>query len=151
MNPRDGRQESDGDRLERRVARLLTEVEALGAGREHRRQALIERAEARGLDRADAERAYDVALEEGLEPAYALAVVGQGIAVQVFRSDGRARASGAVEPEWIDRPPDPSAAGQERRLRETFRRLRSILDQSPDLYHAFTTFGQQPDLEPYDY
>lgn len=141
----------DGDGIEQRLARLVSDASELGAGREHRREALVERAEARGIDRSAAEQAYDLALEEGLEPAYGLAVVGEGIGVRNLGSPAAAEASEAVEPEWIDRPPSEEAAVRERRLRETFRRLRSFLDEEPDARAALTRFAQEPDLELYDY
>lgn len=137
--------------LERRLARLVTRADDLGAGREHRREALVERAEAQGLGRGTAEQAYDLALEEGVEPAYALAVIGEGISVQVFSGGAPVEASESVEPEWIDRPPDPDEAGRERRLRETFRRLRSFLDLEPTPRGALARFAREPDLEAYDF
>ena len=137
--------------LERRLARLITRADDLGAGREHRREALIERAEARGLGRGTAEQTYDLALEEGVEPAYALAVVGEGISVQTFGGGAAVEASESVEPEWIDRPPTPEDAGRERRLRETLRRLRSFLDIEPTPRDALTRFAREPDLEAYDF
>lgn len=137
--------------LERRLARLMTDAETIGAGRENRREALIERAESRGVDRGDAELAYDLALEEGLEPAYALALVGQGIAVRNFGDSTAADVSESVEPEWIDRPPSAREAGRERRLRETFRRLRAFLEEEGTPRAAIARFAREPDLESYDY
>lgn len=146
-----GNDESAEPGLERRLARLITEAENLGAGREHRREALIERAESRGLGRGEAELAYDLAIEEGLEPAYALAVVGQGISVQSFGGPEGVETSEAVEPDWIDRPPSAEEARRERRLRETFRRLRAFLDEEPTPRDAISRFAREPDLETYDY
>lgn len=140
-----------GQDLERRLARLVTEAEAMGSGREKRRETLIERAESRGVDRGDAERAYDVAIEESLDPAYALALVGQGISVRNFGGSAAAEASDSVEPEWIDAPPTAEDAGLERRLRETFRRFRSCLDGADSAREAVTAFAREPDLEAYDY
>ena len=144
---------NDGNKdlgLERRLARLITEAENLGAGREHRREALIERAESRGIARGEAEMAYDLALEEGLEPAYALAVVGQGISVRALGETSGVETTD-TEPGWIDRPPSAEEARRERRLRDTFRRLRSFLDKGPTPRDAITRFAREPDLEPYDY
>lgn len=137
--------------IERRLARLITKADDLGAGREHRREALVERAEAQGLGRGAAEQAYDLALEEGVEPAYALAVIGEGISVRIFSGGASVEAAESVEPEWIDRPPAPEDAGRERRLRETFRRLRSILELEPTPRDALTRFAREPDLEAYDF
>ncbi|HSH46396.1 MAG TPA: hypothetical protein VK966_11185 [Longimicrobiales bacterium] len=133
------------------MARLLTEAEEMGSGREKRRETLIERAESRGLERADAERAYDLAREEGLDPVYGLALVGQGISVRSFGGEANVEVAEAVEPEWIDNPPDPDEASLERRLRETFRRFRSFLEREPSVRDAIREFGKEPDLEAYDY
>lgn len=137
--------------VERRLARLLADVEALGAGREHRREALVERAEARGLGRPEAERAYDLALEEGLEPAYGVALAAEGISVQMLGQPLPADATETVEPEWIDRPPSREEAARERRLRETFRRLRSFMEDADVPGEALARFAREPDLEAYDY
>ncbi|HUG42127.1 MAG TPA: hypothetical protein VMM12_16785 [Longimicrobiales bacterium] len=137
--------------LEGRLAGLIADAEDLGAGREHRREALLERAESRGLGRGEAEKAYDLAIEEGVEPAYALAVVGHGISVRSFGGSPPAEASEAVEPEWIDRPPSADDATLERRLRETLRRLRSFLASEPTPRDALTRFAREPDLETYEY
>lgn len=148
----DTRRDGNGEHgLERRLARLITAAETIGAGREHRREALIERAESRGLARSDAEVAYDLAVEEGLEPAYALAVVGQGISVRNFGDSAGAEVSESVEPDWIDRPPTQREAVRERRLRETFRRLRAFLEDEPTPRDAIARFAREPDLESYDY
>ena len=138
-------------RIEKRLDRLIAEADTLGAGREHRREALVERAEARGVGRPEAERAYDLALEEGLEPAWALALVGAGISVQMLGDGPPAEAAEAVEPEWIDRPPSAEEASRERRLRETFRRLRSFMDDAGGPRDALTRFAREPDLEAYDF
>ncbi|HUE77709.1 MAG TPA: hypothetical protein VMM83_07185 [Longimicrobiales bacterium] len=137
--------------LARRLARLMSDAETIGAGRENRRETLIERAESHGLDRGDAELAYDLALEEGLEPAYALAVVGQGIAVRNFGGSVSVDVREAVEPEWIDRPPSARDATREQRLRATFRRLRAFLDVEGTPREAIARFASEPDLESYDY
>lgn len=137
--------------LERRLARLMSDAETIGAGRENRREALIERAETRGVGRGDAELAYDLAVEVGLEPAYGLALVGQGISVRNFGGRAGVQVSESVEPEWIDLPPSAREASRERRLRETFRRLRAFLESEATARDAIARFAREPDLEPYDY
>lgn len=147
-----GTRNPDGGPLERRLARLITEASRLSTGAEQRRDTLIERAEASGLDRPDAEQAYDIAIEENLPPAYGIALIHQGISVQPLDGDGtQAEAAEPVEPEWIERAPDPAEAGREKRLRETFRRLRSFLDREGDPETAVAAFAREPDLELYDY
>ena len=140
----------DGE-MQARLERLVAQAETLGAGRENRREALLERAESLGVGRTEAERAYDLALEEKLEPAYGLAVMGQGISVQIFGGGPAVEATESVEPEWIDRPPGPEEAGLERRLRETFRRLRSFMETESTPRDALARFVREPDLESYDY
>ena len=146
--------ENAGDRpdLEGRLARLIDDAERLGAGREQRREHLIERAEAQGLGRPEAEQAYDVASEVGLEPAYGIALVVEGISVQML-SGARPDVSAAepAEPEWVDTPPSAADASRERRLRQTFRRLRSLLEREPDPEAAFRALAREPDLETFDY
>lgn len=148
VNRRDGNKDHG---LERRLARLMSDAETIGAGREHRREVLIERAESRGLGRGDAELAYDLAVEEGLEPAYAMALVGQGISVRNFGGRAGVEVSESEEPEWIDRPPTAREASRERRLRETFRRLRAFLESEATPRDAIACFAREPDLESYDY
>jgi hypothetical protein len=124
----------------------------MGGGEEHRREALMERAEDRGVDRATAEQAYDIALEESLEPAYGIAVVLEGLSVRLL--DGPRPGVNATEPnepEWVDRPPSADAAELERRLRQTFRRLRAKAEETGGPAEALRAFAAEPDLEPYDY
>lgn len=138
--------------LERRLAWLIADAEDLSDGKEQRREALIERAEREGLDRPTAEQAYDISVEEKLPPAYGLALVRLGISVALL--DGGSpdvEVSEPSEPEWIDEPPGPREATRERRLRETFRRLRSHLDETPDARQATSEFAREPDLEAHDY
>ncbi|NIP77972.1 MAG: hypothetical protein GWM90_01715 [Gemmatimonadetes bacterium] len=142
----------DRGSLEDRLLSLTAAAEDLGGEREHRREELVERAEERGLGRADAEQAYDIAREEGLEPAYGMAVVLEGVSVQPL--DGARPAVNAVEPnepEWVDTPPPRKEAIRERRLRQTFRRLRSKVDEEDSIQAAFAAFAREPDLEPYDF
>lgn len=138
--------------VEDRMGRLPSTVEALGGPEEHRRDSLVEAAEARGLDRPDAEQAYDIAREVGLDPAYGVAVVLEGLSVRPLSSPRPdVDTSEPAEPEWVDAPPDPGMAERERRLRQTFRRLRSHLGGGRGLAEALETFARDPDLEAYDY
>lgn len=138
--------------LEHRLARLIAEADSLGGGREHRREQLVERAEAQGLARPTAEQAYDVAREVGLEPAFGMALVLGGVSVRPLDvEEPDVSAAESSEPEWVDTPPDPEQAARERRLRQTFRRLRSFLDSEPGPREAFTSFAGEPDLEEFDY
>lgn len=138
--------------IERRLARLIGDADRLAGDGEQRREPLVERAESRGVARAEAERAYDVAVEEGLKPAFGMALVMEGISVRQLGDGGMpARASEAEEPEWIDTPPSPDKAGRERRLRETFRRLRGFMERESSARRAVSAFAREPDLETFDY
>jgi hypothetical protein len=142
--------ESEG--LERRLARLVETADAMCGDEEMRREPLVERAEARGLNRAAAERAYDLAMEERLPPAFGIAVTAAGVSVQPLESprpEVGTTASG--EPAWVDTPPPAREADVERRLRQTFRRVRSHLEESPRPRDAFAAFAREPDLERFDY
>ena len=138
--------------LDARLARLIDEGPRLSGGREQRREHLIERAESRGLGRPAAEQAYDVAREVGLDPALGMALVLEGVSVQPLdgtRAD--VNAAEPAEPEWVDTPPPAEEASRERRLRQTFRRLRSLLEREPDAEAALRALAREPDLESYDF
>lgn len=142
----------DPDRLETRLDRLMETAHELCSDDEHRREPLVERGEELGLKRELAEQAYDIAQEEQLPPAYGVAVAAAGISVAAMESaTPDVGATEAGEPEWVDRPPEPHAAEVERRLRQTFRRLRSLLPAAPSPTDAFAALAREPDLEPFDY
>lgn len=132
--------------------RFLAAVESFGGKDEHRRELLVEHAEDRGVDRTTAEQAYDIAREERLDPAYGLALVLEGISVRPLASPRPdVDTSEPNEPEWVDAPPRAELAERERRLRQTFRRFRSHLDEGDGAASAARAFVREPDLEPYDY
>ncbi len=146
------RSDPPGGTLDQRLHRLIDAVDGLGAGEEERREQLVERAEGRGLSRTTAEQAYDISREERLEPALGMAVVAEGLSVRLLDEAGADVATTeSSEPEWLDDPPDPARAARERRLRTTFRRLRSLMDGDCDAREAVRAFARQPDLEQYDY
>jgi hypothetical protein len=141
----------DGGLVER-LGRMIETADELCGDGELRREPLVERAEAQGVDRGLAERAYDLAMEEKLPPAYGMAITAAGVSVQPLESprpDVGETSSG--EPSWVDKPPAPGEADLERRLRQTFRRLRSFVDDAPSPQAAFSAFAREPDLERYDY
>jgi hypothetical protein len=143
-----GRAGSLGARLDE----LLESSDELCAGDEQRREPLIERARSRGLDRELAERAYDLAVDEGLPPAYGIAIAAAGISVQPLESPPPdVQAAEPTEPGWVDRPPPAKEAAREWRLRQTFRRVRSFLPDSATPRDTFAALASEPDLEPYDY
>ncbi len=145
-------QDEEAARAGARVDELLRTVEALGGAEEQRRERLVDEAEDRGLERPLAEQAYDIAREERLEPAYGLALVLDGLSVRPLTSASPdVEASDATEPEWVDAPPEPAMAERERRLRQTFRRLRSRLEECEDPRSALLELAREPDLEDHAY
>lgn len=140
--------ERSDDDVVRKLDGLLETVRGLGGADEQRRELLTEQAEERGLDRGVAEQAYDIAREENLLPAYGLALAIHEVSVQPFDdSSTRVETSEPNEPEWVDTPPPPEEADREWRFRQTFRRLRSHLDQHADPAEAVRAFGREPDLQ----
>jgi hypothetical protein len=143
---------SGQDEVEARLDALLASVDVLCGDDEHRREPLLERAESHGLARSRAELVYDVAVQERVPPALALALVAAGLSVQPLRRErSPALSAKPGEPDWVDRPPEPKEAEREWRLRQTLRRLRSLLPASATPRETFTALGKEPDLEPYDY
>jgi hypothetical protein len=141
-----------GGGLDDRLGRMIETADELCGDGELRREPLVERAEAQGVDRGLAERAYDLAMEERLPPAYGMAITAAGVSVQPLESPRPdVGEMNPGEPAWVDTPPAPGEADLERRLRQTFRRLRSFVDDAPSPHAAFTAFAREPDLESYDY
>jgi hypothetical protein len=138
--------------LSGRITWLIATADELCGDAEERREPLLERGEAHGLERGTAERAYDLAVEERLPPAVGIAVVAAGLGVQPLESprpDVASASSG--EPDWVDAPPGRADAQLERRFRQTFRRIRSHLEGSVTPREAFMALARDPDLEAYDY
>ncbi len=123
------------------------EIEALAA-RQRRRIELVERAVGEEwMDRELAEEAYDIAREEGLEPAFGLELVRCGVAV-CEPPDSELDATAAVRghPEWLEPPVPATEATRERRLRMSFRRLRRFLEDRPTPEEALAAFAAEPDV-----
>ncbi len=128
------------------------ELEAM-AGHERRRSELVDRAvRGSGLEWAEAEGVYDLAHEEGLDPALAFELLHCHVLV-LGPEDIRpteSRAGTELEdrpPEWIGAPPPPEAeARRERRLRGSFRRLRRLLEERGSPEEALVAFVEEPDV-----
>lgn len=123
------------------------EIEDMAA--HHRRRIeLIERAtEEEWMDREMAEEVYDIAREEGLEPAFAFELVRCGVAVcEPEGPEPIATTSVKGRPEWLSQPVPTEEATRERRLRMSFRRLRSFLEEYETPEEALIAFAQEPDV-----
>jgi hypothetical protein len=118
------------------------------AGRQRRRIELVERAvDEEGVERELAEEAYDLAREEGLEPAFGLELVRCGVAVcEPPDSDLGTTAAVKGHPEWLEPPVPRAEATRERRLRMSFRRLRSLLEERDTPEEALVAFATEPDV-----
>lgn len=120
-----------------------------------RRQELVTRAvDEDEIPRVLAELIYEIAVEEGLEPAFAYELVYSGIAVcgpppaaPVPPEDTSIEGA----PEWIapgllSEPHPTEDLVRERRLRLSFRRLRGCLERTELLEMALDDFLADPDV-----
>jgi hypothetical protein len=146
MKGREGDDGAAGRCLRESVAGLT------GEALERRHEALMEWAEAEGLDRAFAERAALVAEEEDLQPLYALLLVHCGIGVRELEppeQDDDELTTQPTAPSWVE--PDTVELEDdalERRLRGSFRRFRSHLEASTSVAAAVDAFLAEPDIGP---
>lgn len=120
-----------------------------------RRSSIIEEAAAEGVPLDLAEFLYDIAWEEGLDPAIGFELVrtGLGIAPPI---DGVSNAAPAPAtdkylPAWMFPPTPPDQLLRERMLRLSFRRLRSFLEAEEDVDQAFRRFAAEPDVGHFGY
>lgn len=133
-------------------ARVLAEL----PDRERRHLEVIESAQARtGLPLTTLELAYELALEEGLDPALALEVLVCKIAVVELSEPVSEEAHSLAPPEWVS-PVVPVGVPEEtvvleRHMRKTFRRLRHMLELHQELSAAVDAFGREPDVAAFDY
>lgn len=141
---RGGEREASGvDVLLSRVGRL-----ARMPGAERRRAELVESAEREaGVPPALSEDAYDIAVEEGLPPALALELIRAGVGVcEKVGEEPYAPAISDETPEWVTPPPPTAEAQREWRLRTTFRRLGTLLEECGDMEEAVRAFVAEPDV-----
>lgn len=124
---------------------------ATAAGAERRRHDLMERYETR-IARPLASEAYDLAVEEQVDPALALEVVARGLGVQELEPPEVPEEARDVIPiEVAVGEERPAQAARERRLRNTFRRLRSLSDRFEDPEEVAINFLEAPDVGPTEY
>lgn len=120
-----------------------------------RREELVERAVAAGHPREYADQLYDVAEEEGVDPAVAFELVLCGVGVRELAAppeDQWEEAQIEAPPPWINPdPPTPDDAARERHARVSFRRLRGILDETGSAKQALLRFAREPDVGDVDF
>ncbi len=101
-----------------------------------------------GVERAFAERIYEIAIEEGVEPAFAFELVRCGVGI-VEASGGEADAPSlqTTPPAWVSERPDPDEAPREWRLRTSVRRLAALLNDGRAPAEALREFAASPDID----
>lgn len=138
------------DCLLERVEHGFTETD-----RERRRCEVLDDAEREGMPRTLAEKAYEVAREEGLDPGLAIDLVHSGLGVCPpeggITNAPEEPTTDKYLPEWILPPIPPDELLRERKLRMSFRRLRSLLDEHQEIGDALDAFAEEPDVEPCGY
>jgi hypothetical protein len=120
-------------------------------GVERRHEALMEWAEGElQLEREFAEQVYTLAEEEDLEPIYAFHLIRCGVGVielEVPEQDADDDSTQQTPPEWLSgETVELNDIALERRLRATFRRLRTHLREAPTTAAAVHAFLAEPDV-----
>jgi hypothetical protein len=122
---------------------------------ESRRSVIMEEAVRDGMSAQLAEFLYDIALEEGLDPAIAYELVRSGLGVapppEGVSNVAEEPAVDKYLPTWMFPATPPDELLRERMLRVSFRRLRSFLESETDPYEAFRKFANEPDVGHYGY
>ncbi|MEX2570998.1 MAG: hypothetical protein WD737_06810 [Gemmatimonadota bacterium] len=120
-----------------------------------RRSSILEEAQEDGLPRDLAELLYDIAGEEGLDPAvgYELVRTGLGVAppAEGVSTVAQEPAADKYLPPWMFPATPPDQLLRERMLRVSFRRLRGFLEAEEDIDEAFRKFAREPDVGHYGY
>jgi hypothetical protein len=123
--------------------------------RERRHADLMETHEARAVaSRAVLEMAYELAQEEGVDPALALELVSCRVAVLELEPPTGAsteESHSLVAPEWVAPADAPLTMAIERRMRMTFRRVRADLEKHDQVIEAIDAFTAETDVGPFDY
>jgi hypothetical protein len=112
-------------------------------------ETLMERAEDWGIPRVEAEAVYALAEEEGLDPELGLLLRAAGLGVRELEPDTDVLESGLQlpPPEWVAGTDlAPEEARRERRLRLSFRRLRTLLYSGCSAAEAAARFLNEPDV-----
>jgi hypothetical protein len=136
---------------------LLTRVEANLSSEDvvRRRDEVLAEAEDAGMSRDLAEKLYEVAREEGVDPALGFELVKCGLGV----SPPEEGVSNAAQqpmadkylPEWMFPPTPPDDLLRERMLRMSLRRLRALIETHEELDDAFRAFSREPDVGHFGY
>ena len=143
--------------MSERISALLERATLLEDenGISRRREELVRRATDAGHSREYADQIYDVATEEGVDPAAAFELVLTGVGVRDLAPPaGEQREEAQVEapPAWVsEHAPQGDEATRERNMRQSFRRLRSIMERVPSAREALQEFVRAPDVGDVDF
>lgn len=123
--------------------------------RVRRRLDVLEEAQEEGMSPDLAAMLYDVARDEGVDPALALELVRSGLGV-LPPDEGLANApsqptSDKYSPLWLTPPIPTDYLLRERMLRLSFRRLRGLLEEHPEAEDALRAFAREPDVGVFGY
>ena len=135
---------------------LLADDAAVDAAeRARRRMDVIAEAQAAGMSPELAEMMYDVAREEGVDPALAYELVCSGLGVAP-PPDGvdtaeQQPASDKYYPTWLLPASQTDDVLRERMLRFSFRRLRAKLECHADPAEALQAYAREPDVGVYGF
>ncbi len=112
---------------------------------------IVEAGTEAGMPRELAEKLYVVAEEEGLDPDLGYALVESGLGVcppaEGLTNTSESPTTDKYLPEWILPPIPPDDLLRERRLRMSFRRLRALLAEYPEVEGALHAFADEPDVD----
>ena len=134
---------------------LLARARAIEAAGVHRRhEELMEIAIQDGVAVELFEQAHELANEEGLAPAYALALVASNVGVEelIAPISGDDESIQQTPPEWVATGDvSREAIKRERLLRAAFRRFRAHLERTISVEEAVKAFLDEPDVGPVVY
>lgn len=107
-----------------------------------------------GMNRLHAELIFDIAVDEGLDPAFAFELVRSGVAVCDAPRDAPVPVDDTLlegAPEWIapeavSEPLPTEDLVRERRMRTSFRRLHGHLERCATPEEAIEAFCAEPDV-----
>ena len=142
--------------MNNRLATLVERADEIASDRTPRRRIdLVEKAVAAGHAVEYADQIYDIAEEEGLDPAFAFELVLSGIGVRELTppdDDQWLETQVEAPPTWVTTPDrQPVADERERHMRNTFRRLRRMLNEHSEPRAALEAFAREPDVAEISY
>lgn len=142
--------------MKNRLSQLVDRAEQIASEDAPRRRVeLVEKAVKAGHSIEYADQIYDIAEEEGVDPAFAFELVLNKIGVRELtppNNDQWLETQVEAPPTWVESPDQsPDDAARERHLRTTFRRLRSKFDSHDNPRDALEAFATDPDVAEIEY